>query len=100
MTSSSIRPAWPAEKMAAMKQRLITQVSQSRADITVHVSSWEHDTEQGAMLPSDKAKMRIYSFSDHRLAFYLDSLNQLELIVQDTVLVELGVMKPTAALAN
>ena len=86
--------------MQAMKDRMISKVAESGADITVHVSSWEHDTEQGAMLPKDKVKTRIYSFSDHRLAFYLDSINQLAIIIQDTILVQQGVMKPVAAVTT
>lgn len=97
---SSIRPALGIEQMTVMQQRMMRKVQESNADITVHVSSWEHDSDQGALLPKDKINMHVYSFADHRLAFYLDGLNQLEVILKDTILVQQGFKKAAVALAT
>ena len=83
-----------------MQQRVLTNVGNSSADITLHVSSWEHDTDQGGLLPQDKVNMHVYSFADHRLAFYLDSINQLEIIMKETILVQQGFKVPAATLAS
>ena len=100
LTRSSIRPALGHAEMTVMQQRLIQMVEASTADIVVHVSSWEHDSEQGALLPQDKISMHVYSFADHRLAFYLDEINQLELLLKDTIMVEQGFKDPAVALAT
>lgn len=100
LTASSIRPAFGTAEMTTLQTRLIQQVSESSADITVHVSSWEHDTDQGALLPQDKVNMQIYSFADHRLAFYLDEINQLELLLRDCMLVQQGFKAAAEALAT
>lgn len=100
LTASSIRPALGTAEMTTLQTRLIQQVSDSNADITVHVSSWEHDTDQGALLPQDKVNMQIYSFADHRLAFYLDEINQLELLLKDCMLVQQGFKAAAVALAT
>ena len=100
LTVSSIRPALGVAEMKVMQQRMIQKVNESTANITVHVSSWEHDSDQGALLPQHKVSMHVYSFADHRLAFYLDQIDQLELILKDTILVEQGFKDPAVALAN
>lgn len=100
LTKSSIRPALGTAEMTILQKRLIQQVSEADAEITVHVSSWEHDTDQGALLPQDKVNMQVYSFADHRLAFYLDEINQLELLVKDCMLVQQGFKAAAAALAT
>lgn len=100
LTVSSIRPALGIEQMTVMQQRMMRKVQESNADITVHVSSWEHDSDQGALLPKNKVNMHVYSFADHRLAFYLDGLNQLEVILKDTILVQQGFKKAAVALAT
>ena len=100
LTASSIRPALSSAEMTILQTRLIQQVSESTADITVHVSSWEHDTDQGALLPQDRVNMQIYSFADHRLAFYLDEINQLELLLKDCILVQQGFKAAAVALAT
>ena len=99
LNASSIRPAFGTAEMTILQERLIQQVSESSADITVHVSSWEHDTDQGTLLPQDKVNIQIYSFADHRLAFYLDEINQLELLVKDCMLVQQGFKAAAVALA-
>ena len=86
LTASSIRPAISKAEMAVLKDRLQQQVAASEAAITVHVSSWEHDTEQGQLLPPDK----VYRFADHRLAFYLDGKDLLEPLLKHTILVQQG----------
>ena len=96
---SSIRPALGIEQMMLMQQRLLSKVQESNAEITVHVSSWEHDTDQGGLLPQDKVNMHVYSFADHRLAYYLDSTSQLEIILKDTIMVQQGFKNPKMALA-
>ena len=85
--------------MTVMQQRLLSKVTESNAEITVHVSSWEHDSDQGGLLPQDKVNMHVYSFADHRLAFYLDSTNQLEIILKDTIMVQQGFKKAKVTLA-
>ncbi len=100
LTVSSIRPALGVEEMTVMQKRMMSKVRESNAEITVHVSSWEHDSDQGGLLPKDKVNMHVYSFADHRLAFYLDSTNQLEVILKDTILVQQGFKKRAVALAN
>lgn len=99
LTASSIRPAIGTAEMTVLQQRLIQKVSESNADITVHVSSWEHDTDQGALLPKDKVSMQVYSFADHRLAFYLDEINQLELLLKNCMLIQQGFKPAPVALA-
>lgn len=99
LTVSSIRPALGTEEMMVMQKRLLSNVKESDAEITVHVSSWEHDSDQGGLLPKEKVNMHVYSFADHRLAFYLDSINQLEIILKDTIMVQQGFKNPKIALA-
>jgi hypothetical protein len=99
LTVSSIRPALGIEEMMVMQKRLLSNVKESSAEITVHVSSWEHDSDQGGLLPKEKVNMHVYSFADHRLAFYLDSINQLEIILKDTIMVQQGFKNPKIALA-
>ncbi|KAL3161282.1 hypothetical protein ABBQ38_009638 [Trebouxia sp. C0009 RCD-2024] len=99
LTASSIRPAIGTAEMTVLQQRLIQKVSESNADITVHVSSWEHDTDQGALLPKDKVSVQVYGFADHRLAFYLDEINQLELLLKNCMLVQQGFKVAEVALA-
>ena len=99
LTVSSIRPALSIEEMTVMQKRLLSNVRESNAKITLHVSSWEHDSDQGGLLPKDKVSMHVYSFADHRLAFYLDSINQLEIILKDTIMVQQGFKNPKVSLA-
>lgn len=90
LTASSIRPGIRAPEMAALKDRLLQKVAASEAAITVHVSSWEHDTEQGQLLPPGKVDLKVYKFADHRLAFYLDGKDLLEPLLKHAILVQQG----------
>lgn len=74
--------------MTALKNRLLEKVAASEASITVHVSSWEHDKEQGEMLPG--VDLKVYRFADHRLAFYLDGKDLLEPLLKHSILVQQG----------
>lgn len=90
LTVSSIRPGISLAEMAVLKDRLLQKVAASEAVITVHVSSWEHDTEQGQLLPSGKVDLKVYKFADHRLAFWLDGKDLLEPLLKHTILVQQG----------
>lgn len=90
LTASSIRPAISKAEMAVLKDRLQQKVAESTAAITVHVSSWEHDTEQGQLLPPEKVDLKVYRFADHRLAFYLDGKDLLEPLLKHSILVQQG----------
>lgn len=97
LTVSSIRPGITASEMAVLKDRLLQKVASSQAAITVHVSSWEHDTEQGQLLPSEKVDLKKYKFADHRLAFWLDGKDLLEPLLRHTILVQQGFTSEQAA---
>ncbi|KAK9830263.1 hypothetical protein WJX72_010668 [[Myrmecia] bisecta] len=100
LLQSSIRPGKDTAWMGALKDRLCAEVAHSSANITIHCSNWQHDLDQGKMLPQEHVQLEVYSVDSHRLALYLDDSHKLLPIVRNAILAEMGYTPKEVRLHN
>lgn len=68
--------------------------------VQVHVGSWQHDLEQGRLLPQEAVRLQVYGVESHRLALMLDRQGKLLPLVGGVVRGAIGLRASNARLSN